>query len=170
MMTVEQLKKYLANANWFARLGTFDGRAMQIAIRNLDAWRSANAVADQFHEHIAEQMHWLPTAVSELDPIHGHSLRQRAREQRVEEQFKQETLAIYKLTLVSLRHVAPTPLLKAGPHDFNPAARGAAAFAFRAAAAEIVTGGEDFWCSLVSLYSDGHWPCGLMADGKVVVF
>jgi hypothetical protein len=57
-----------------------------------------------------------------------------------------------------------------GPHDFTLSAQGAASYAFRMAAGEIVLDMQSSWVSIVSLYAGGGWPCGRMKDGRIVVF
>ncbi|MCW3060407.1 MAG: hypothetical protein JWQ02_2228 [Capsulimonas sp.] len=78
-------------------------------------------------------------------------------------------LEVYKLTLVSLRTMVDHPLLHFGPDDLTNAARGAAAFAMRRAAIEIMLDTPGFWCSLAPYYFQGNWPAGTLPGGRVVV-
>jgi hypothetical protein len=169
-MTIEELKGHIRQADWFAKLGKFQEREGTLALRTLEAWRSADAAADEHHSYIAENMRWLPSQSSEADPIHGGSLKALAEETGRAEEVKRLSLEVYRLTLASLRTVAASPLLRAGPHDFNPAARNAASYTTRMAASEICLDRRGLWCSLVPVFGEGFWPCGIMPDGKIVVY
>ncbi len=169
-MTIDELKQQINEAKWFANLGHFREEEGKIAIRTLAAWRSEATVADEYHERVAERMRWLPSQSSDEDPIHGSSLKDLAKKNGTGPELTKHSLEAYKLTLASLRPVPPHPLLKIGPHDFNPPARNAAAYAARMAASEIVTERQGFWCSMFKLFSEGYFPCGIMPDGQVVVF
>ena len=169
-MTTDELTRYVQEAQWFANLGHFREREGMIAIRTMEAWRSQERIADEYHESIADGMQWLPSDSSAEDAIHGSSLKSLAKEKGTEGELLKQSLAAYKRTLTSLRSVPPNPLLIIGPHDFNLSARNACAYATRMAACEIVTERQGFWCSLVKVFAEGNYPCGIMPDGKVVVF
>jgi hypothetical protein len=165
-MTLEQLLTELGEARWFESLGRYEGAEGTLAIRDLEPWRSEDSADPQ---GIARQLRWLPTKVSEDDPVHGASLRDTARQLGRVEELKRAGLEAYKVALASMSRASPQPLLRVGPHDFTEAAKGAAAFAARAAAGEIVVEKQGFWCSVISLYRSGHWPCGLLPDRTLVV-
>jgi hypothetical protein len=169
-MTIEELKRHIQQADWFVKLGKFQEREGMLALGTLEAWRSADAAADEHHRYIADNMRWLPSESSEADPIHGGSLKLLAEETGKAAELKTLSLDIYKLTLVSLRPVVASPLLRVGSHDFNPVARNSVAYTTRMAASEICVDRQGFWCSLVPLFSEGFFPCGLMPDGKLVVY
>ena len=168
-MTLEILRELLEHAEWFQKLGQFDGPEGMVALKNLEAWRSEELGVDEVAARIAEEMAWLPTKAGEPDPIHGLRLRETARELEKEEEFRQQGMAIYKLALTSLRAATAHPLLRVGPHNFLEAAKGAAAYAARAAAGELVVGQPGPWCALVDLYARGFWPCGILPNRQVVV-
>ncbi len=75
----------------------------------------------------------------------------------------------YKLALQSLRAVPDKPLCL-GRNDFTPAAIGAALYCVRMTSLEILAGHHGFWCEALELYRQGHWPCGRLPDGKLVVY
>ena len=171
MMTLDELTAHISSARWFSNLGRFEGGGGFIAITTMEAWRSEDTIADAHHEQVAENMEWLPSVYSgEPDPIHGNSLKLLAKELGKEDEFKKCSLEAYKRALASMRSVAETPLLRAGPHNFNTLARSMAAYAARASASEITVSRQGFWCSLIPLYSSGNFPCGLMPDKTIVVF
>ena len=169
-MTLDELTEIIQGAQWFANLGRFHEQDGMIPIRTLEAWRSDDTVVDEYHESIALQMQWLENDKASEDSIHGATLKTLAREKGLEEELKARSLAFYKLTLISLRPIPSNPLLKCGPHDFNLPARSAAAYAARMATREIITQRQGFWCSVAQIFSAGNFPCGLLPDGKLVVF
>jgi len=104
--------------------------------------------------------------------MHGRTLEWRAEAQGKKEEFSQQSRDVYKNALTTLRKFQGAPALKAGPHDFTEAARGAALFAVRRAAFEILLAEPSerrFWCRLISVYQVGHWPCGILPNKQVVV-
>jgi hypothetical protein len=74
-----------------------------------------------------------------------------------------------RVTYASMLPAHEPPQLKIGPVDFSNAARGAAVYAMRMAASEIVTEREGFWTALVPLYAEGFWPYGRLSSGDVAV-
>ncbi len=158
-MTLEQLAAQIEEARWFSRLGQYTPDAGQLAIQSLQAWADEESRCDRHHQRIAQSMEWLPAQAQDPDPIHGDRL-----------PSDEQGLVIYKQALASLRPVAANGLLKIGPHDFQHVAHGAATYACRRAALEIVHGQPGFWCALVPLYAAGHWPCGLLPDQTLVIF
>lgn len=167
-MTIEELESLLNNAAWFEHLTepmAIDGF---VSIPSLDPWAQI-PTGDERLERIADQMDWLPSSRDQDDPIHGKSLEERSEQLGLQQENSRKSLDIYKRTLASLRSFDGNPALKAGPHDFTGAARGAALFASRRAAYEVLLEDCGFWCSVLNQYKDGHWPCGLLPDGTVVV-
>jgi len=158
-MTLEELAAQMDRALWFSRLGQYTPAPGQLTIQTLEAWVDEESRCDRHHQKIAEGMEWLPAQAQDPDPIHADRLPPDER-----------ALVVYKQALASLRPVAANERLKIGPHDFQHVAHGAAAYACRRAALEIVHGQPGFWCALVPLYAAGHWPCGLMPDQTLVIY
>jgi hypothetical protein len=154
-MTLDELNRLITNTAWFSRLTQPDVASQYVRISAI--------------EDFADAMEWLPTSRDQKDPIHGRSLEQRAEVLGKTQDFLQRTLEIYKTTLTALRRFEGHPALKAGSHDFSEAARGAALFAARRAAYEILLGDPGFWCGLMDVYRSGHWPCGILPNKQVVV-
>ena len=168
-MTVEELESLLQEASWFEHLSEplAEGQAF-ILIPSLAPWANQPTGDDQL-ERIADQMDWLPSSRDQDDPIHGRSLEERAEQTGKKDKYSRRSLDIYKTALASLRRFSGHPALKVGPHDFSEAARGAALFASRRAAYEILLGNCGFWCSMMHLYKKGHWPCGIMPNKTAVI-
>jgi hypothetical protein len=156
-MTFDELNVLIKETMWFSRLGEPDVDKAYIRISTLAPGK------------IADQMEWLPSSRDQDDPIHGRSLEQRAEALGKKQEFAKQSLEMYKTTLTALRKFEGHPALKVGPHDFTEAARGAALFAVRRAAYEILLGEPRFWCRLMKIYHAGHWPCGLLPDKQIVV-
>ena len=159
-MQLEELKAYLKQARWFLHVGEFQEREGIICLRTLKDCEIDDRDWD-----------WLPTDAREEDPIHGDSLRLLADSLGKQLERRETVREVYKLTLESLRKVGEShPLFKLGPHNILPAAKGAAAYAARMAATEIVVSRQGFWCGLIPLYVEGFYPCGCTKQGQVVVF
>ena len=139
---------------WFSALGAFQARAGQIALPGLHAWNSA-------------RMAWLPTSRDQPDPVHGEALLTLLKQAGIP--YVQEVMANYKLALHSLRAV-PERLISVGAHDYTPAAIGADLYCVRMASLEMLAQRQGFWCDALQLYRDGHWPCGRLADGTLMVY
>jgi hypothetical protein len=119
-------------------------------------------------------MEWLPTSPDQPDPLQTASFEERRRTAAVADAFADAGRPLYRATLRSLRTALPHPKLRAGPHDFSGAARGAALFATRRAVYEVLRHelGQDLgdvWCSVMRIYAAGRWPCGVLDDGALVV-
>ena len=169
-MTIEELEMLTNTANWFSKLGHFHPTEKTLALRTLEAWRTENIATDTYHEKIANEMEWLPSEPSQPDPIHGTHLREIAESLGLTTELKSLSLKAYKDTLISLRNIADQPLLKIGPHDLNNAAKKSAAYSARIAAMEICLNQPGLWCEIIKLFAQGYLPCGLMPNGKLVVF
>jgi hypothetical protein len=173
MKTVEDLRDEIAQIPWFQRLGEPLEEPGIATLANLEPWANAANAADADEDRathaLADAMDWLPTTRDQEDPIHGRSLEEKAKALVREEDLRRESLDIYKRTLASLRGMKPHPLLKVGPHDFSPAAKGAATFAARRAVGELTVEEPGFWCLVMSFYIRGHWPCGILPDKTIVV-
>jgi hypothetical protein len=159
-MQLEELKSYLKHARWFLRVGEGQERENVLCLPSLES-----AFTDD------RDWEWLPTDASAEDPIYGDSLRLLADSLCKQLEYTAVMREVYKLTLESLHKVGVShPSFKVGPHDMLPAAKGAAAYAARMAATEIVVSRQGFWCNLIPLYVEGLYPCGYTRQGHVVVF
>ena len=157
-MDLDSLIAQIESAEWFESLGQYSSDGNSVALASLSP------------AHSPEGIEWLPTARDEIDPIHGDRLEGKAKEKGLEKEVRSASMEVYKITLKSLRTMRGNPLLKVGNSDSKEAAKGAALFAARRAAAEIVLGEEGFWCTLIPLFGAGHWPCGRLLDRRLVVF
>jgi hypothetical protein len=156
-MTPADLERLVPSAPWFTRLGHRED------LRDVWALRSIDDAVDQLWD-------WLPTSHDQQDPIHSDALKRKLEEIGLDENRKSAELKYTQLVLRSLRRVVrPVPELMVGPHDFHESACGGACFVVRMVARETLTGLQGFWCKLMPYYFEGHWPCGLAADGRLVV-
>ena len=167
-MTLEELETLVQHTQWFEHLGEPLTIGGFVQIRSLAPWENLRTGDDKL-EKIADQMDWLPSSGDQDDPIYGTQLEERASQVCKKDEYSRRSLDIYKTTLASLRKFDGHPALRIGPHDFTEAARGAALFASRRAAYEILLAECGFWCAVMKIYECGHWPCGLLAGGNVVV-
>ena len=156
-MILDELNSLIRTATWFSNLGEPDVPREFIRIPSLAG------------DDISHQMDWLPTSRGQDDPIHGHSLEQRAEVTGKKQEFWQQSLEVYQTTLVMLRKFEGNPILKVGPNDFTEAARGAALFAARRAALEVLLGERGLWYRIMNVYHAGHWPCGILPNNRIVV-
>lgn len=167
-MTLDELEKLIETAHWFEHLGEPLASGEFVQISTLVPWAN-HQTGDSESGHVIDLMEWLPSSREQDDPIHGKSMEDRLLQHDKKEEYAQRCLNVCKMTLVSLRSFDVHRALKAGPYDFTDAARGAALFAARRAAYEILLSECGFWCVAMGLYQQGHWPCGILATGKVVV-
>lgn len=168
-MTFEELETLVRETRWFEHLGEPLTDRGFVQIRTLAPWADVYT-GDIELEKIADEMDWLPCSRNEVDPIYGILLEERSSQLGKEKECSKRSLDIYKKTLSSLRNFDGNEALKVGPHDFTESARGAALFAARRAACEVTLSNGGFWCNLMHLYRQGHWPCGILAGKDVVVF
>ncbi len=169
-MTLEELETLVRETHWFEHLCESMVNNECVQIPSLVPWTNI-PTGDANLERIADQMDWLPSSrdQDDDDPIHGKSLEERCEQLGKKEVYSRLSLDIYKKALASLRSFEGHPSLKVGPHNFTEAARGAALYACRRAAYEVLLGDCGFWCSAMSVYGQGHWPCGILPNGVVVV-
>jgi hypothetical protein len=179
-MTLDELKRLIQTAEWFANLGTATAAPGVLPVTEL-AWQrfmGASTGAEFGLPHDATvfegppfaKMVRLPTACEEEDPIHGRALEQTARDLSREAEFKATRIEVFRLTLAAQRGYPDRTALKVGSTDSNEAARMAGRYACRMAASEIVVGQAGFWCEMVRLFHKGHWPFGRLPGVAVVVF
>lgn len=174
-MTLEELAESIKFVNWFSKLGapirhSPDGLRIE-QIPNLSDWATVTGIlgTDPVPRLVERGMEWLPTQRDAKDPVHGELLEERSRQLGKAKEHARSCLEIYKIALSSLRNFQGDPLLKVGPHNFAESARGAALFAARRAAHETLLSDCGFWCSVMSIYGQGHWPLGMLPDGEIVV-
>lgn len=174
-MTIDELINLVQSTKWFSKLGNrveanWDGILIE-QLPNLEPWNQVTGILpDEPVPSIIEKgMEWLPTQRDMHDPIHGKSLEERCARLGKTEECSRHSLDIYKKVLAALRGFDGNPMLKVGPHDFTEAARGAALFASRRATYEVLLAECGFWCLAMSIYGRGHWPCGVLPGGVIVV-
>ena len=159
-MNLTTLHTFLQSARWFSRVGTFQGSANAMAVRDLVDW-----------EPNESDWEWLPTSHDQPDPVHGDRFKRLANQGGREEERRRVGLDAYRAALASMRRLQTSPAgLVIGPHDYFPAAKVAAAYAARGAAMECLLGGEQFWCELIPLYVEGYWPCGIDTQRRLFVY
>lgn len=172
-MTLDDLRSLILTTSWFSRVGEpdYEGQTDYVRLSNMDDWKNVTGLLpnEPVPQMIEEGMDWLPTQRDQDDPIHGRSLEQRAETLGKKQEFAQQSLEVYKTTRAALRKYEGHPALKVGPHDFTETARGAAIFAVRRAAYEILLGEPGFWCRVMEIYFAGHWPCGILPNKQIVV-
>ncbi len=167
-MTITELESLLQGTKWFERLCEPLANDSVVQIRSLEPWANIPTGDDRL-EQIADQMDWLPSPRDQDDPVHGRSMEDRSEQLGMKTEYSRQSLDIYKKALASLRGFDGNSALQVGPHNFTEAACGAAVFAARRAAYEILLDDCGFWCSIMNLYHQGHWPCGILPDKTVVV-
>jgi len=167
-MTIEELETLVWATHWFEHLCESMVNYEYVQIPSLGPWTKLST-GDTKLQRIADQMDWLPSSKDEVDPIYGKSLEERCEQRGKKEESSRFSLDISKKALVSLRRFEGQPSLKVGPHNFTEAARGAALYACRRAAYEVLLGDCGFWCSAMSVYRQGRCPCGILPNGVMVV-
>ena len=159
----------LDGASWFSALGAYHAPPGQLALPDLHAWAGSGLAGDRQDNSssMARKMDWLPSSRDQEDPIHGKTLLQLLKQNGAP--WQQQVMVNYKLALQSLRAV-PDKSLCAGCNDFTPVAIGAALYCVRMASIEVLAQRQGFWLAALELYLQGHWPCGLLPDGTLVVY
>ncbi len=177
-MTLPELKSRIPTIPWFSRVGEPPGDPAALILRILPdspTGDDGNSLRIALYQQepsveVSRTWDWLPTTHLDPDPIHGDALMRRAVELGLDGDRRTAELAVSQAVLGGLRPLPrPHPRLKTGRHDLTEAARGAATYATRMAARELVTDAPGFWCSVMSLYSAGHWPCGITHESELVV-
>jgi len=168
-MTLEEIALKISTIKWFSNVGAFPGRAGMQPISDLSAWSELIFAAgiDTRHAIIAADMDWLPTDRSQDDPFNGRVLFDALQEAEAQTQALVKDL--YRQTTKSLRTMDSSKLTS-GAHDFSEAARGGALYCSRMAAIETAIGKPARWLDLLEIYGAGHWPCGRLPNGDIVVY
>lgn len=167
-LNLDELQSLIRRSEWFTRLGEPLAARGYVHLSNLNAW-AEGLPENSDNELIASQMEWLPSARDQPDPFAVEGARLAETDSTLHAEVGRAVLDTYKLALASLRSFQSHPALIVGPHDFSEAARGAACYAARQAALEVLRNHPRTWCSIMRLYHAGHWPCGLIPDGRIVV-
>ena len=168
-MNLDDVKWEIEHAKWFSLLGSYVAPEGYWSLRDLHAWdRPTFALSvNEKDARIASEMDWLPSSKDEEDPIHGRRLTEFLAGNGMK--FNPVLLDVYKQASTSLRSV-DSMKIRSGPHDFTQAAVGAALYCVRMAVLEVMANKVGFWCALLRLYRDGHWPCGVLPDKTIVVY
>lgn len=111
-MTLDNLKRLIETAAWFANLGTASPASGLVPVTEADWQRFMRAATGAefglphdsavFEEPPFAEMERLPTAHEESDPIHGRSLEKAASDSGQEAEFKAARLEVFRLTLASI--------------------------------------------------------------------
>ena len=167
-MNYKELINRLNTIDWFSKLGQFDGGKKAVPIPNLKPWdnKEFSPKLDINIRKIASDMDWLPSTKEQEDPINGDKLKTLLQDVP---NGKTQVMEAYKVAMKSLRGFE-TEKLKSGSNDFSQVAKGAALYGVRMAAMESLVGKLGFWSEMIDYYSQGYWPCGLLSDGRVVVY
>lgn len=179
-MSLDKLVDEIKSVPWFTNIGNAVPSSFSTPILDLGKWRQFTAALTQVEfglphdtailsEEPFSQLEWLPTANSDLDPIHGNSLAVIAQRAGLERGLTSAKLSAYKAARASQHHIQGDPNLSIGATNLMEAACSGGRYASRMAAAETFLGQDGFWCKVLKLYKQGNWPFGLLPDGKVVV-
>lgn len=181
-MDLDTLKHLIQTTSWFSNLGHAHPLEVSGIGISVEQWKQIFTFSTEaefglpYDATVLETIpfidfDWLPTTVYQSDPIHKENLAEQARKEGKENAFKSARLEIFRLTQRALRGASEHPLFIVGSASSNltGAARGAALFACRAAAAELVLGQPNFWCDIVLLYHAGNWPFGTTKSGDTLV-
>ena len=167
MRTRELFLALVPTIPFFGNVGNAASENGTIALSSLAPWGDEiNASKDDIR--IADEMSWLPTTRDQGDPFYAEGVDSLAASQEELKSAKSYRMEIYKAVLAAL-HDADFTQLKAGANNFEGAAKGAAAFAFRNAATEVALGVDGKWLAVAEIYIKGHWPCGVTKAEKLVV-
>jgi len=167
-MNIELIEQTIIQAKWFSKIGKYCPDDGMLAIPNLRAWDTQmfNADIDEHEADIAANMDWLPSCITDSDPMHGSALRNYLEENQID--YRPALKEISQLCMRSLCIVADDAITS-GPHNFTKPAKDAALYCTRIATMECMAQKPGRWCQLLVLYGNGYWPCGMMPDGTLVV-
>lgn len=167
MRAPTQFLVLIHHAPFFEHIGKAASDDRVHALTNLAPWGDESNVSDA-DNRIAEEMDWLPTARDQDDPFYPGGVESRALSEDALNVAKSYRMEVYKAVLARLRN-AEMSSLRAGPNNFEEAAKGAIAYAFRNAATEVALGFEGKWLEIADIYFRGHWRCGVTKRGKLVI-
>ena len=166
ILTIDELIETLKQARWFESLGRFPREPGYIGIRSLAAWADPPVGATAEELRISEQMDWLPTTFDQNDPFGSGAVRDGIADQG---SLRAEILRVQQVALETMRGLPDHPLLHVGAHSFEKPAVGAARYCVRMVVIEVTGHAPAAWSRLLGLYVRGHWPCGILPGGDVVV-
>jgi hypothetical protein len=172
-MRIQDLHELISTARWFEKLGE-RGKAQDeiVWIWSIESWAGMDS-GDPALEKVAEEMVWFPNLADARDAMglgEKDELKEQAQVMGKADEAVREGLLACKMTYAAMNGLDKHPLLEVGPYDFFLAARDCALYAARQAAFEIVLEQPGLGCELIRIYHAGHWPCGRLPNGKVVVF
>jgi hypothetical protein len=168
MRTQEQFLTLIRSAIFFGNLGNGASTNEIVALSSLAPWGD-DVNSSEEDERIADEMSWLPTTRDQKDPFYPKRVNSESAKPENLEAAKSYGMDVCKAILAKLSEV-DLLLLKAGANNFEEAAKGAAAYAFRNAAIEVALGIDGKWLEIAEIYLKGNWPCGITKKGKVVIF
>ncbi|MFB2654386.1 hypothetical protein [Shewanella seohaensis] len=109
---------------------------------------------------------WLPTSRDQSNPFVA-TYTAKPDEQRYDKETENR---VYKAALKSLRSVGNAhPKLVDGPHNYTESMKGSALFACKHAAKEVLSNQPGKWLTILALYKNGVWPCGITQTGELVI-
>lgn len=161
MAAVAGLLESVRAARWFSRLGRFEATPGFVRLGSLVAWAEPSERATDLELALAEAMEWLPTSPDEPDPLVATA-------PALDQAQRAAVLEVERTTLTAMRD-AGHPLLAVGPHDFSRAAMAGGRYAIRRFARELCLAEPGPWTPIARLFLAGHWPCGRLPDGEIVV-
>lgn len=168
-MTILELKDKASRSAFFSNLGTPADSIAVVKLSSLDPW-GKESVATFEDLAVANDLEWLPSSPDQGDPFYGSELEIRLTASGIGEHARLLRKEVRALVMRSTSGKTFS-LLKSGSHDFNVPARRAAVDAFARAVNEALLGIDGWWCQIVRIYADGHWPCGRKkSDGRIVVY
>lgn len=179
-MSLDQLVEEIKSIPWFTTIGHAASSDFAVPVLDLGKWHQFMKAMTQaefglphdtsiLSEEPFSQMSWLPTANSDIDPIHDDSLTTIAQRAGQKSGLISAKLAAFKAAGASQRAIHEHSNFNSGSTNFMEAACSGGRYACRMAAAETFLGIDGFWCNVLKIYRQGNWPFGLLPDGKVVV-
>lgn len=163
MNSVDGLISKIRSAPWFSMLGTSQGSAQVISLAYLVFWEYQDSSSGDLEiDALLGKMNWLPTTRDQPDPFDSVL--------DLSAEVRRPGLLAYKAALEGINNSLPNGRLRCGPHDFSDAARSAGAFAARSTVRCLAAHKNTRWTEVIGFYLKGHWPLGLLPDGRLVVY
>ena len=164
---LDELRCKLKHTDWFATVGQYVSQHNNIAVHRLFCVKEKSfEIQIDSPQTDLIKMVWLPSSQTQVDPIYGAALLDAFKQVP---EHRNKVMALYKDTMSYLRHVQ-CPAFIVGAHDLNYAAKSAALYSVRMAAIETVLDQQDQWHQICELYIQGHWVCGRLPNGSLVVY